>query len=178
MSLTNPPTVKQLANKTLIVMKTAPAAPSGIPTVTELNAALFASLHVYGNFTMQPQQNSGQGPRKLGNTFVPTQLGTSTFPAIPVQYSYKPQSLGTPGSAGNELYEALVPGTNVTVALLNGKLGTSSAVVANDIADIALCTVGVRAKGQTGDGEYDELSCTQSLVLVGGIFVAEDFKLA
>lgn len=176
--LVAPPTDKSLANQTIVVHKTAPAATTGIPTLAEVNAALFAALHIYGSFNVTPNQNTGEGPRKLGSLFSPTQLGIVTYPAVDVQYSYKPQLLGTPDSPGNELYEALVPGTRRTVTVLNGKLGSSDQVAANDVANIYLVECGVYREGQTGDGEFDELSTTQALVVVGGEPIAKNIKLA
>ncbi|HEY0891238.1 MAG TPA: hypothetical protein VGE38_16675 [Nocardioides sp.] len=178
MPLVNPPTVKALGQKAVVILTTPPAAATGIPTVTEVNAGVFGSLHFYGDFNVTPTQNTGEGPKKLGSKFVPTQLGQVSFPAVDAQYSYLPQEVGTPGTDGNEVYEALVPGDRVTVVVLDGVDGEVSAVTAGDIADIYLMECGVRRKGQTGDGEFDEKSVTQSLIVVGGEPIAEDRALA
>ena len=177
MPLTLPPTAKSLGQKTVVVLSAVPAAGTGIPTVAETNAGLFGSLHFYTPLSFVPNQNTGEGPRKLGAKYVPTALGLITYPAVDAQYSYLPQSLGTAGAAGNEMYEKLVPGTKRTVVVLDGKDGTATtAVAANDIADIFLVECGARRKGETGDGEFDELSVTQSLVVVGGQPIATDYK--
>ena len=74
--------------------------------------------------------------------------------------------------------ELLVPGTQLTVVVLDDMDGDIDAVVAGDVADIYLMECGVRRKGQTGDGEFDQFSVTQSLIVVGGEPVAEDQALA
>lgn len=173
-----PPTTKALGNKMVVVLTTPPAAGSGIPTTVEVNAGIQASCFYYGDFNVTPSQNTGEGPRKLCSKNSPTQLGLTTFPAVEAQYSYMPQELGTPGHAGNVLYEALEPDAEVTVVVLDGIDGQTEDVAVGDVADIYLMQAGVRRKGQTGDGEYDEKSVTQSLIVVGGEPIAEDHELA
>lgn len=179
MPLVMPPTSTSLARKPVVILTTAPAAVTGIPILSEANAGVFGTLHIYGDdFAVTPNQNTGEGPRPLGSRFSPTQLGLVTYPATDVQYSYKPQDLGTPGSAGNELYEALVPDSTVTVLVLNDLAGDTDTLTAGDIADIYLMKCGVRRKGQSGTGEFDLFTTTQSLVVVGGVPIAEDHALA
>lgn len=179
MALSMPPTVSALGNKVVVFLTTPPAAPTGIPTTVEVSAALFASLHLYTPFNVTPSQNTGEGPRKLGQRQVPTELGLTSYPAVEITYSYDPQALGTPGGDGNELYEALVPGDQVTVVVLDGLDGEETdSVTAGDIADIYLMECGVRRKGQTGDDEYAKFNVSQSLIVVGGQPIAEDHALA
>lgn len=178
MPLVMPPTVKSLGNKSVVILTTPPAAPSGIPTLTEANAGLFASLHIYGDFNVTPTQNTGEGPRPLGTVQVPTELGLVNYPAVTVQYSIVPQELATPGANGNEVYEALVPGAKVTVLVLDGFDGEASTLTAGDVADVFLMECGIRAKGQTGDGEFDKKTATSQLIVVGGEPIAENHALA
>ena len=178
MPISLPPTSKALGRKVVVFLDTPPAAGTGIPTTVEVTAALFGSLHLYTPFNVQPSQNTGEGPRKLGAQSVPTENGLVNYPAVDVQYSYKPQDLGTPGSAGNELYELLVPGEQVTVVVLNDLDGDTDTVTAGDIADIYLMECGVRRKGETGEGEFDQFSVMQSMIVVGGEPIAEDQALA
>lgn len=178
MPLVMPPKSTALGKKSVVILTAAPAAASGIPTLTEANAGVFASLHIHGDFNVTPTQNTGEGPRPLGSKFSPTQLGQTNYPATDVQYTYKPQEVATVGTDGNEVYEALVPGSRVTVLVLNDIDGEVDALTAGDIADIFLMECGVRRKGATGDGEFDYVSVTQSLVTVGGEPVAEDHAMA
>jgi hypothetical protein len=173
-----PKTVQSDSNKLVVFLTTPPAASTGIPILAEINAALFASLYIVGDFAVTPSQSTGAGPSKLGASVTPTKLGRVTYPAVDVQYTYVPQSLGTPGGDGNEVYEALVPGDQITAVVLEGYDGQADAVVAGDVGDIFLMECGKRRKGRTGDGEQDEVSVTQSLVVVGGEPIAEDHALA
>lgn len=176
--ITLPPTEKSLGRKVVVFLTTPPAATTGIPTTTEVNAGLQSSLHLYTPFNVQPSQNTGEGPRKLGSQFVPTENGIVTYPAVDVQYSYKPQDLGTPGGEGNELYEALVPGEQVTAVVLDALPGDADTIADGAVSDVYLMECGVRRKGQTGDGEFDQFSVMQSLIVVGGEPIAEDHALA
>lgn len=179
MPLIAPPTAKALGQKAVVILADAPAAADGIPTLTEINAGIFASLHFYGDFNVTPTQDTGAGPRKMGSQVTPTQLGTITYPAVSASYSIVPQKLGTPGSPGNEVYEALVPGEQRTVVILDGLDGEqTTGASADDVADIYLMECGIRAKGQTGDGDYDEKQATSQMVLVGGEPLATDLALS
>lgn len=178
MAITLPATAKALGRTSVVVLTTPPAAITGIPTTVEINAGVFLSLHFYTPFNMQPNQNTGEGPRKLGSQSVPTENGLVTYPATEVSYSYLPQSLGTPGNAANKAYETLVPGTKRTIVVLKDVPGDQSVVTVGQVADIALVDPGVRRKGETGDSEFDQFNVLQSLVVVGGALVAEDRVLA
>jgi hypothetical protein len=173
-----PPTVKAQGNTVYVIHTTPPAAATGIPTTVESNAAIFAGCYIYGDLDLTLTQNTGEGPRKACAKVVPTEAGNVNFPAIEVQYSYSPQDLGTPGSDGNELYEALEPGTTVTVSVLYGIDGRTPTVAVGDVADVFEAEVLRRRKTRTGDGEFDQFSVTQTLIPIGGDFIAEDHVYA
>lgn len=179
MPLVSPPTTKSLGQKTVVILTTPPAASTGIPILTEANAGVFGSLHFYGSLNVTPNQNTGEGPRKLGSKFTPTQLGQVTYPAVDAQYSYLPQKVGTASTPGNEMYEALVPGSKVTVLVFDGLDGQTDIVTATDVCSgIYLMECGVYRPGETGEGEFDEKSVTQSLVVVGAEPIATNVKLS
>lgn len=182
MPITLPPTEKALGRKVVVFLETPPAASTGIPTLVEVNAGLQASLHLYTPFNVTPTQNTGEGPRKLGAKSVPQQNGLVTYPAVEVQGSYLPQSLGTPGAVGNEVYELMkdteAAGDQLTAVVFDGIDGDTDPIPANAVGDVYLVEPGVIRKGQTGDGEFDELSFTTSLVIVGGEPVVEDHVFA
>lgn len=172
MPVTLPPTTKSLGNKVVILLDAAPANPKA-PTKAELNAGLFAQCHIYGQFEPTPSQNTGAAPTKLCSKQEEDELGRVKYPAFDVQYSYVPQSLGTPGAAGNEMYEQSVPGTYQYAYIVDGLDGeatgalTTGAVVNRGFK----VEVGEYREGQTGTGEFDEFSCTQSYVPKGGRLV-------
>lgn len=173
-----PPTTNSFGEKVVVFLGTPPAAATGIPTLTEVNAALFGSLHLYTPFNVQPSQTTGEGPRKLGSKYTETENGTVNYPAVDISYSYMPQALGTPGAEGNELYELLEPGELFTVVILDGIDGQLAEVSTGDVSDIYLMRAGVRRKGDTDEGEFGKKNVMQSMTVVGGQPIAEDHPLA
>lgn len=178
MVLATPPRTKALANTVVVFLTTPPASPDGIPTLTEVNAAIYAQCHLIGGFTPTAEQTTGEGPVAMCEEFGETEFGRTTYAPTEAQYFYMPQELGTPGAEGNEVYEALEPGAQVTTVILHGVAGKTDALVAGDVADVFLMEAGKRRKGQTGDGEFDKKSVTQSLRVVNGSPVVEDHPLA
>lgn len=164
-----PLTVTSLGNKVVIVLDAPPANPLA-PTKAELNAGLFAQCHIYGELNPQATQNTGAAPTKLCSKTEDDRLGRVKFGAFDLQYSYIPQEAATPGADGNELYEVLVPDTEVYVYILDGLDGEdTSALATGDVVNHGFRTqVGEYREGQTGTGEFDEFSTTQSLVPQGG----------
>lgn len=177
-----PPTEKSLGRKVVIFLDTPPAAPTGIPTLVEVNAGLQASLHLYTPFNVTPTQNTGEGPRKLGAKSVPQQNGLVTYPAADVQGSYLPQQLGTPGAVGNEVYELLkaayIAGDKITAVVFDAIDGDTDPIPADSVGDVFLTEPGVIRKGATGEGEFDEIAFNCSLVITGGEPVAIDHVFA
>lgn len=172
MPISLPQTAKSLGRKVVVVLDTPPAATTGIPTRTEVNAAFFAALHMYTPFNVTPSQNTGEGPRKLGAKSTPQQNGTVTYPAVEVQASFMPQLAGAPGGDGNELYDvfkaAEAAGDKLTIAVFDDLEGDLSEIPANAVGDVFLVEPGVLRKGSTGDDDFAEFSFTTSLVIVGG----------
>lgn len=164
-----PETQTALGSSVIIVLDTPPANPK-VPTKAELNAGLFSQCHIYGSLSPQPTQNTGAAPAKACTKIEDQRLGKVTWPGFDAQYSYLPQETTTPGADGNELYEALVPETEVYVYILDGLDGeATSALVTADVVNHGFrVQVGEKREGRTGDGEFDEFSTTQTLVPKGG----------
>lgn len=167
MPISMPPTTNSYANQVMVVLDTPPANPL-LPTLAEINAGLFISCHTYGSTNIQPEQSTGQGPRKSCTRVVPTELGSVTFPAIEVQYSYVPQEMGTPGAAGNEAVEALVEGVSKHIYIAEGVDGKASALATGDVVNHYYVDAGVQRRGYTGDGEFDKNAVSQALILKDG----------
>lgn len=167
MTVVMPETVKSQGNKVLIVFTTPPANPAA-PTKAEINAALFVQCYLYGNFSGTPNQEKGSAPQKMCTKVTPQQLGDVTYEIADVQYSYVPQKMGTPGNVGNKAIETLTQGTKLYVAEGVGIDGTKAAVAAADVVNIYHLECGTQRRGQTGDGQFDEFSVTQSFVMANG----------
>ena len=177
MTMLMPETVQSQGNKILIVLNTPPAVPAQ-PTLAELNAGLFVQCHLYGDFSGTPSQSTGTAPRKMCSRVEPQKLGNVTYQIADVQYSYVPQAMGTPGADGNEAIEALTPDTDVHVYEGPGIDGKTAAVVAADVVNYYHLDCGAQRRGQTGTGEFDEFSVTQSFVLADGAEPVYDIVLA
>lgn len=167
MTVVMPETIKSQGNKILIVLTTPPANPAA-PTKAELNSGLFVQCHIYGTFSGTPSQEKGAGPQKMCTKVTPQQLGNVTYEIADVQYSYVPQAMGTPGSDGNEAVEALTPGVKLYVAEGVGIDGTTAALETADVVNLFHLECGAQRRGQTGDGQFDEFSVTQSFVMANG----------
>lgn len=171
-----PTTTNSLGNKVIIAMTTPPSDPLA-PTLAEINAGIFITCHIYDSFAPEVTQNTGEGPRKLCAKSVPTKLGQVTYAINDVQYSYVPQEMGTPGAAGNEAIEALTPGTRLYIAEANGVDGETGVLATADVVNLYHVECGEQRRGQTGDGEFDEFSVTQSFVLADGSEPTYDYVL-
>lgn len=178
MALASVPKTKALANTVVVFLTTPPVATTGIPTLTEVNAGLLAACHIFGDFNPTADQSTGESPAVMCEEYSETEFGRTTYAPVEIQYSYMPQELGTPGADGNELYEALEPGTQLTAVVLHGISGKTDALVAGDIADVFLVEAGTRRKGKTGDGDFDKKSVNQFVRVVNGSPVVEDHPLA
>lgn len=161
-----PEVANSLGNKVLVALTTPPAADE--PTLTEINAGVFITCHVYDSFNPEVSQNTGEGPRKLCKKSVPTKLGQVTYAINDIQYSYAPQNMGTPGGDGNEAIEALTPGSEVYLVEAVGVNGETAQLAAGDVVNVYHVVCGEQRRGQTGDGEFDEFSVTQSFVMANG----------
>ena len=176
MPLTQPETVKSQGNTTLIVLTTPPAVVTA-PTLAELNAGEFITVHVYGDFGATPTQNVGSAPRKMGSRVEPQQLGNITYTINDISYSYVPQLTPTPSSPGNEAFEALTEGTEVYLVEGPGIDGLTSALATDDVVNIYHVECGVQRRGRTGDGEFDEFNVQQSFVMVDGAEPQYDYEV-
>lgn len=173
MPLATPPRTKSLANTVMVIHETPPAGP--LPTRTEVDAALFAQCYIFGEFNPVPNTNVGEGPAFWCDDEVEQEDGRTTWSVEPLQYTYMPQLLGTPGSVGNEVYEALTPGTELVVSLFHGVSGRLDAlpdeVAVGDVFKIKALS---RARSKTGDTDLDKKTMTQQIRMVGKAPLAID----
>lgn len=176
MTVQMPEVVKSQGMTRLIVLSTAPASTTTI-TAAELAAGEVITCHVYGDFAATPTENIGTAPRKMCTRTSPQQFGEITYPINDVQYSYVPQSLGTPGAPGNEAFEALTPGTEKWLVEVPGLDGRGTSFGAGALGNLYNVDCGIQRRGRTGDGEFDEFSVTQSFVMADGAEPVYDIAL-
>lgn len=176
MPLTLPETVKSQGKTVLLVLTTPPAVVTA-PTKAELNAGEFITCHIYGEFGATPSQNVGEAPRKMCSKTNPQRLGTTTYAINDIQYSYNPQATNTSGGAGNEAFDILTEDAEVWLVEGPGIDGESSTLATNDMVNVYHVRCGVRRRGRTGDGEFDEFSITQSFVMADGDEPIYDYRV-
>lgn len=104
------------------------------------------------------------------------QGGRTTWSIAPLSYTYLPQELGTPGHAGNEVYEALAAG-NTGVVIIGYGIDPAANFAAGDIADLFPVECLAQTKPANGSDEFAPLIVTQTLAVSGvvaldSVFVA------
>lgn len=165
----SPPTTSLFGKQVAIILTTPPASPSA-PTLAELNAGIFIQCHTYGMLSQQPEEETGTATRKTCATTQDTRRGPTTWPAIELQYSYRPQEAATPGAEGNEVYEALPEGIEVYAYFADGLDGEGTdALVTGDVVNRGfLVETGAQREGPTGDDSFAEAAVMQNLFPRGG----------
>lgn len=135
---------------------------------TEINAgtSVNVSCFLVGDFAVTATTNKGEAPRRNCTTQVLQQFGNTTYEVADLQYIYDPQAGATDE---NEAKDALVEGTEVYMVERLGMLaGGDSAVAyaAGQRVNVYKIKLGPQNRTKTGDGEFDELTITQSAILV------------
>lgn len=92
--------------------------------------------------------------------------GRVSYTISPLVYTYLPQELGTPGHAGNKVYEALAEGNTGFLVVAYG-IAPGTPLVATDIADIFPVECLVQDKQARGSDEFAPLTVTQTLGVTG-----------
>lgn len=165
MTIIQPETVLSQGRTSIYILTTPPADPAA-PTLTELNAGVVASCYFYGGtFPSTGEQNKGERPRKVCHKVVPEALGSVRFTIETVQYSHDPQA--DDAAPANAVRTALAEDAEVWIYDRMGKDAETAALAADDVLRGHNVDAGVQNWGQTGDGEFDEFSITQSLSYTG-----------
>lgn len=136
------------------------------PTVTELNGGTDVSCFLMPDWDgPTATQNTGEKRRFCSReTF--TSLGRVRWEIAPLSYTYLPQQLGTPGAAGNEVYEALAAG-NTGYLYLGYGIEPEADFEESDIADGFPVECGAQSKPPRGADEFAPLTVTQTLAVSG-----------
>lgn len=161
------PEATQVFGKTSVVVMqeladtTKPIVPSlatDIKAVTSVNVSCFLYSGGQGTSTT----SKGEAPRRLCTTRVLQQFGATTYEVSDLQYSYDPQQPLT--HENNKARAALAEGSEVWLAIRRGIDAQDEDFAADQIVDLWHVRLGPQNKTQTGDGEFDEYSITQTVV--------------
>lgn len=145
------------------------------PSLAELTTdGVNISLYLYtGAAAPTSTTTTGEAPRRLGSKEVTQELGTTNHAIGDLQYVYDPQAdAADPANAAKTM---LTEGDEFYLVYRYGPDGDTDLEVADKV-NVWKVQVGPQNEGATGDGEFDHLSITQSVIAkappVKGVAVA------
>ena len=167
MTLMEPETTDVFARQRYVVLSAMPADLAAI-TVAEINAGENISCHLYGDWWPTAETEGVTRQRKACSPQAAQGKGTTTWSLPGLSYSYNPQTVSTPGSDGNEAYEALEDDDQVVVVKLIGvdPKATVSAAAEDYIAYPV--DLGPRVEAASADDAGGEASINQAAFLQAG----------
>lgn len=161
MTITMPETTKTYGAQGLLSLTAEPAAPAAM-TSAEATAGVNITCHVLGSWWPTATTEKVARQRKMCQTKVTQSLGSTTWDAPALQYTYNPQTVGTPGSDGNEAYEELPEDAIRYLALRIGISGRD-AFGATDAYRLVGVRLGPQVPTQSADDAGGEATITQEL---------------
>lgn len=166
MTVLYPEATQVYGNTSVVVIQelTDTSAPYQVSLATDINdsTTVNVSCFLYSGGVGTSTTNKGEAPRRLCTKSVLQQFGSTTYEVTDLQYTYDPQAaLSDPN---NKARQALVEGTEVWLAVRRGLDAQDTAYAAGQYVDLWHVRLGPQNKTQTGDGEFDEYSITQTVV--------------
>lgn len=166
MTILMPETTKSFGAQSLVVLTSEPADLAEV-TPTEANAGVNISCHMIGDWWPSATTEKVARSRKMCQVKTTTSLGTTTWETPALQYTYNPQTISTPGSDGNEAYEALPQGGEVFLLQRIGVSG-STTLAADDAYRLIPVELGPQVPGVSSDDAGGEVTITQEIAFLGG----------
>lgn len=167
MTVTIPESVAAEAN-VKVAFVPAIANPETGPTVAEMAAGVIIGCYLmpgWEGFTST--QTKGESRRFCSRSSF-ERFGRTTNSSAPLEYTYLPQELATPGNPANEVYETLAEGVTGFIVLGFGLDAEEAApFVASDVVDFAPVECGEQNKVTTGADEFAPLIVRQELAVTG-----------
>lgn len=133
------------------------------PSLAELTTdGVNISLYLYtGSAAPSSTTTTGEAPRRLGSKDVTQEMGVTNHAVADLQYVYDPQAAAAdPANAARDM---LVEGDEFYLVYRYGPDGNTD-LAAADKVNLWRVQVGPQNEGATGDGEFDHLSITQSVI--------------
>lgn len=165
MTVIFPDGIQQEGNTSVAVIQT--MASPGVPSMaTDIGAAstVIVSCYLYSGGMPTKTVNKGTRPRRVCSKSDKQAFGVKTYDITDLQYVYDPQALIT--AAVNKARGALTEGSTVFVLIRRGLDAQTSAFAIGQKVDVWKVTLGPQNKTTTGDGEFDEFTITQSVIVV------------
>lgn len=163
MSVLFPEATQVYGNTSVVVVQTM-AAPGAPDLSTDINHAssVNVSCFLYSGGTGTSTTAKGEAPRRLCTKSQLQQFGSTTYEITDLQYTYDPQA--APGADANKARAALVEGSEVFLVIRRGLDAQDTTYAAGQYVDVWKVKLGPQNKTQTGDGDFDEYSITQSVI--------------
>lgn len=163
MSILFPEATKMQGNTSVVVVQTmanmaAPDLSSEINAGSSVNVSCF----LYNDLNPTITTAKGEAPRRMCTTQVFQQFGNTTYEVPDLQYVYDPQE--APSTDNNKALAALTENSEVYLVIRRGLSAENTALAAGQRVDIWHVRLGPQNRTVTGDGEFDELAITQSVI--------------
>ena len=165
MTVLFPEFTTQLGNTSVTVVQT--IANMAAPDLsTEINGAssVNVSCFLYSGGVGTATTNKGAAPRRLCTKSELQRLGLTTYDVSDLSYGYDPQAADSTDT--NKAKAALVEGTDVYLIVRRGLDAQDAAYAAGQYVDVWHVELGPQNRTQTGDGEFDEYSITQTVAVL------------
>lgn len=144
------------------------ASPALVPTALEVNAAgsLDFTNITFANGTARPTQSTNRvtAERRVGDTTIYEQVGTTTYQGGDMLYALDPQA--ATGSTGKKAYEKFVAGTTGYLVERLAKANATTPAAA-DFVNVYPITFGPSQVTEAGDGESAEAAAVCSYAVTG-----------
>jgi hypothetical protein len=167
MTLMEPETTDVFARQRYVVLASMPADLEAI-TVAEMAAGENISCHLFGDWWATAETEGVTRVRKACSTQAPQGKGTTTWSTPALNYSYNPQTIDTPSSAGNEAYEALPSDDQVVLVKMIGVDSKASASTAGEGYIAYPLDLGPQVESPSSDDAGAEAQITQAAFLQAG----------
>lgn len=160
------PEATQVYGNTSVLVVQDMANPSAPDLSSDINAAstVNVSCFLYSGGVGTSTTAKGEAPRRLCTKSVLQQFGSTTYEVTDLQYTYDPQAALS--TDDNKARSALTEGSEVYLLLRRGLDAQDTAYAIGQYVDVWHVRLGPQNKTQTGDGDFDEYSITQSVVAI------------
>jgi hypothetical protein len=158
------PEATQVYGNTSVTVVQTMAVPSAPDLSTDINAvtSVNVSCFLYSGGVGTSTTNKGEAPARLCTTSRLQNFGTTTYEVTDLQYTYDPQAALS--VEANDARNVLTEGSEVYLVIRRGLNAQDTAYAAGQYVDVWHVRLGPQNKTQTGEGEFDEYSITQSVV--------------
>jgi len=166
MTVLFPEAVKAQGNISVKVVQTI-ADMSAPKLATEINAtsSVDVSCFLFSGGAGTATTNKGAAPRRVCTTDEFQEFGNTSYEVSDLQYVYSPQ--GAASTDANKAKQALTEGSIVYLVIRKGLDADTAPFVAAQTVEVWRVKLGPQNRTMTGDGEFDQFSVTQTVVVKG-----------